>query len=137
MRVHKLSNTGTRQWAKDVAKLSRGEGSTCDGEEPTYLKGLGIAADTNGNVYVAGGQNGSTSYDQNGFIAKYTRAGVLSWKTGFGTPKDDTATSVATYDGTEVFMGGTTEGFLVHRQLGKGDAVMREVNSSGALSWSR
>ncbi len=137
MRAFKLSNTGIRQWVKDVATLTRGEGDTCYGEYPTYLKGLGVAADNQGNVYIAGGQNGSGSYDQDGFIAKYTRTGALSWKKGFGTSKDDTATSVATYDGSEVFMGGVTEGFLVHRQIGRGDAILREVNSSGNPSWAR
>ena len=137
MRLFKLSNTGTRQWVKDAASGAIGE-PTCEGSELIFLSGLGVASDTSGNAYIAGYQSGSGYYNQDGFIAKYSRAGALSWKKGFGTSRDDTATSVATYDGSEVFMGGVTQGFLVHRQLGgSGDAVIREVNSSGTLSWAR
>lgn len=135
MRAYKLNSTGTRQWVKNVASGTSEQGQDCSGDYYYALSGLGVAADNKGNVYIAGYQNGD---DQDGFVAKYSRAGALSWKKGFGTPKDDTATSVASYDGSEVFVGGVTEGFLVHRQVGGGgDAVMREVNSSGNLVWAR
>ena len=133
-RVYKLSNTGARQWLKDAARFY--DGYSCYYNSDTPFEGLGIATDTAGNVYV-GSHEGD--YDnQNGFIAKYSRAGTLSWKKGFGTPRHETATGIATYDGSEVFVGGVTKGFLVHRQLGGGgDAIIREVNSSGNLVWAR
>jgi hypothetical protein len=135
MRAYKLSSTGTRQWVRNVANGTSVQGQDCSGDYYDALSGLGVAADNKGNVYIAGYQNGD---NQDGFVAKYSRAGALSWKKGFGTPKDDAATSVASYDGSEVFVGGVTEGFLVHRQVGGGgDAVMREVNNSGNRVWAR
>lgn len=134
-RIYKLSNSGVRQWYKDAALYQPGD-YYCTGDEHSFDNPPGIASDTLGNVYIAG-YSGDYN-DQNGFLAKYSRAGALSWKKGFGTPQDDAATAIATYDGSEVFTGGVTNGFLVHRQLGGGgDAIIREVNSSGNLVWAR
>lgn len=142
IRAFKLSSTGARKWVKDVTSGTLADGDySCNGDYVTYLSGLGVAADINGNVYIAGFQDSGVyqggTYYQDGFVAKYSRAGTFAWKKGFGTSKADTATSVASYDGSEVFVGGVTNGSLVHRQLGNGDAVMREVNSSGNLVWAR
>lgn len=134
MRVFRLSNTGTRQWVKNVANGAIEAGEDCQGEDYDSLSGLGVTADNKGNVYIAGFQG---SFNQDGFVAKYSRAGARSWKKAFGTTQDDAAKAVASYDGSEVFVGGVTNGFLVHRQLGGGDAFMREVNSSGNLVWAR
>lgn len=137
MRVYKLNASGARQWVRDAANGTLDQNPYCDFDDPTSTPGrLNVATDSAGNVYLAGFRNGA-SYDQDAFAAKYTRAGALSWVKGFGTRADDGATSIATYDGTEVFVGGVTEGYLVHRHLGLGDAFMREMNSSGAQVWTR
>ncbi len=138
MRVYKLSSSGTRQWYKDAAFGTQTQGY-CDydgsynGDVTDTPGRLNVASDSAGNVYLAGFRN-STSSDVDAFAAKYTRSGALAWLKGFG---NDGATSIATYDGTEVFVGGITKGYLVHRQLGQGDAFMREMNSSGNRVWTR
>ena len=135
MRAYKLSKDGARLWQKNVANGSIVEGQDCSADYFTALSGdPSLTADTLGNVYIAGFQDGSGGQD--GFVAKYSRAGVLAWKKGFGTARDDTARGVATYDGSEVFVGGVTEGYLVHRPQAGGDAFMREVNSRGEKVWA-
>lgn len=87
--------------------------------------------DSLGNTYVA-----TSAYDD-GRVIKVSRAGTAAWSKGFGTASFDVALDVATFDGSEVFVGGMTKGFLVHRQLGKGDALLCVMNSSGAQVWTR
>lgn len=135
MRVYKLNSTGVRQWFRNVASGSFTEGVDCGGDEYNSVSGLGVDTDTKGSIYIAGYQNGN---GQDGFIAKYSRAGAQTWEKTFVTFKDDAATSVASYDGSEVFIGGVTEGNLAHSQLGGGgDAVLRKVNSNGERIWTR
>lgn len=89
--------------------------------------------DSLGNAYVATGAS-----NDDAVVTKHNRSGTLLWSKVFGSGAPlDGATSVATYDGSEVFVGAVTYGYLVHRNLGGSDAVMREVNSSGDRVWTR
>jgi hypothetical protein len=132
-RLYKLSSTGTRQWFKNAASMSY-RYNLCDyfyGWAPGY--GLNVAADNLGNAYVA---TGASNLDA--IVTKHSRSGSLLWSKGFGSGAPlDGATSVATYDGSEVFVGAVTYGGLAHRRLGGSDAVLREMNSSGAQVWTR
>jgi hypothetical protein len=132
-RLYKLSSMGTRQWFKNAANMGY-RYNNCEGFygwAPGY--GLNVAADNLGNAYVA---TGASNLDA--IVTKHSRSGSLLWSKGFGSGAPlDGATSVATYDGSEVFVGAVTYGGLAHRRLGGSDAVLREMNSSGAQVWTR
>jgi len=134
LRLYKLSGTGARQWSRDAAS---GYNDSCENDGWSSSKGPGVAADSYGNAYIVGGVYKSSSYDINGFAAKYTRTGSRSWFKEFGTQKVDAATSAATYDGTELFVGGMTYGYLNHKPLGNGDAFLRKMDKNGNRIWTR
>jgi hypothetical protein len=128
----RFSKDGVRQKQTNLLTLS---GSWCgyyyDPDGPYGWTQFEATTDSLGNTYVA------TSVSEDGSVTKVSRTGTVSWSKRFGTAKFDAAMDVATYDGSEVFVGGVTEGFLVHRHLGNGDAFLREMNSSGNQVWTR
>ncbi len=139
-RVYKLSNIGLKQWQRNVASMVVHDGGCggddYDGWEPK--DGLALTTDTLGNVYVAGGSSANSYYSAEAFVAKYNRSGSPIWSRMFssGAPIDG-ATSIATYDGGEVYVGAVTYGSLVHRNLGGSDAVLRKMDKNGNRVWTR
>ncbi len=132
-RLYKLSSAGVRQWSRNAAMMQTYD-NACDMRSGWFPKyGLDVDTDSLGNAYVATGES-----NENAVMTKHNRSGTLVWSKGFssGVPLDG-ATSIATYDGTEVFVSAVTYGYLVHRNLGGSDAVMREMNSSGDRVWTR
>ncbi len=132
-RLYKLSLTGARQWYQNAAMMQTYDDACGNnfGWFPKY--GLNVATDTLGNAYITtGASNGDA------VVTKHNRSGTLLWSKAFssGSPLDG-GTSVATYDGSEVFVGAVTYGSLAHRNLGGSDAVLREMNSSGDRVWTR
>lgn len=89
------------------------------------------ATGRDGNTYV------TTALDGDAFITKVNRQGVRVWSKRFGTPEFDVPIDVATYSGNEVYLGGVTDGSLVHRQLGGGDAFVRKLSGNGTVVWTR
>lgn len=137
VRLYKLSSSGARQWFKNAATQVESDINYCgadyDGDGWVAEHGLNVATDTAGNAYIATGASNNDAV-----VTKHNRSGTLLWSKGFGSGAPlDGATSVATYDGSEVFVGAVTYGYLVHRNLGGSDAVMREMNSSGDRVWTR
>ncbi len=137
VRLYKVGKDGARQWFRNTATQRVHEYYDCwdSGHSDGWGSGdgLSVATDSAGNAYVAtGASNGDA------VVTKHNRLGTLAWSKSFSSgPSLDGATSVATYDGSEVFVGGVTYGSLVHRNLGGSDAVLREMNSSGDRVWTR
>lgn len=132
-RLFKLDKNGTRQWYRNTAKMQTYDDGGCAGEYgwfPQY--GLNLTTDSLGNAYTVGGTD-----NRDAFATKHNRSGTRLWSRTFGTGRTDGATSVATYDGTEVFVGGVTYGYLVHRNIGGSDAFLREMDKSGNRVWTR
>ena len=107
----------------------------------------GVAVDGSGNVYVAG-NSGATwgtpvrahSGDTDGFAAKLTGSGTLTWNTFLGTAGTDAANGVAVDGSGNVYISGlssATWGTPV-RSFGGGanDAYAAKLNSSGGLTWN-
>lgn len=133
--LYKLNKSGERQWFRNAAKMEVYDGG-CGGGNDAYgwepQDGLSLATDSLGNVYTVGGTDNNDA-----FATKHNRSGTRLWSKTFGTNGTDGATSVATYDGTKVFVGGVTYGYLVHRPLGGTDAFLRGMDKSGNRVWTR
>ncbi len=100
---------------------------------------MGIAdmtADGNGNVYLAG-RFARTSSDQNAFYRKVNAKGSVVWTKTFGTSKDDDARGIATLNGSEIYVTGSTEGTLSHPNRGGSDGYLRKMDGSGNRVWTR
>ncbi len=137
VRLYKVDKNGVCQWFRNAATQTVNAYYSCwDGGHRDGWgseDGLSVATDSLGNAYVA---TGASSGDA--VVTKHNRSGTLVWSKGFGSGAPlDGATSVATYDGSEVFVGAVTYGSLAHRNLGGSDAVTREMNSSGDRVWTR
>jgi len=131
-RLYKLDKNGVRQWYRNAAKMQTYD-DACGGPYGWFpMYGLNLTVDRSGNAYVVGGAD-----NRNAFATKYSRSGARAWIKDFGTYYLDGATSVATYDGSEVFVGGLTYGYLAHRNIGGSDAFLRKMDSSGNRVWTR
>ncbi len=99
--IAKLDSSGATLWAKAISGTSTQNARS-------------IAADSTGNVYVAGSFSGATDFlgmqatpqeQLDGYLVKLNSAGALSWVKTFGGGSDDEAMAVATRNGAVVFTG--------------------------------
>jgi len=100
----KYDSDGTKVWTKLL-------GTTF----PEFA--LGVAIDSNNNVYITGDTGGSLDGETNAgfrdaFLAKYDSAGTKVWTKLFGTSADEFSTSVAIYSNNNVYITGRTSGNL-------------------------
>jgi|APTNR8051073442_1049403.scaffolds.fasta_scaffold28279_2 hypothetical protein len=101
----------------------------------------GVAADSAGNVYIAGGTEGSLGGPYLGahdaWIAKYDSAGTLKWKRQLGTVDDEEARGVATDVAGNIYLTGSTSGALGGPIRGFHDAWVAKYDAAGSLKWKR
>jgi hypothetical protein len=90
---------------------------------------LGIATDTNGNVYTTGytfgALEGSNAGSTDVFIRSYDSNGDPRWTRQFGTSSNDIANGIATDTTGRVYTAGSTEGALEGSSAGSIDAFIR------------
>jgi hypothetical protein len=134
--VAKLNGSGALQWNTFLG------GSWGD-------EGRGIALDTSGNVYVAGGSGATwgspirpfvgTSGFYDAFVAKLNGSGILQWNTFLGSSSDDIGNAIAVDTSGNVYVAGwskATWGSPVRPYAGGWDAIVAKLNGSGALQWN-
>ncbi len=127
--VAKYSGTGTLLWVRQLGTSA---------EDLAH----GVAADSGGNVYVAGVTGGAlqgnaSAGGQDVFLAKYDSSGALVWMRQWGSPGDDVAQDVEV-DGTgAIAMSGSTTGALAAAHQGAQDAFVARWTSVGVLTWAR
>ncbi|MDR3705760.1 MAG: SBBP repeat-containing protein [Paludibacteraceae bacterium] len=132
--VAKLTSTGTLNWN---TFLGGGAGDDfCQG----------IASDASANVYVCGYSTATwglpiraytSNYD--GFVAKFTSAGTLSWNTFLGGTGTDFCYGIAMDASANVYVCGTTNttwGSPIRAYTGGFDGFVAKLTSAGALSWN-
>lgn len=128
------------RFSPDGSRLVRSRLFTADREScgpgnaycpPYSWPNFELAADRDGYTYVATSLGGDAS------VTKVGRWGTRLWSKRFGTPEFDVALDVAAYRSSEVFVGGMTDGALVHRQLGGGDAFLTSLDGRGNRRWTR
>ena len=98
------------------------------------------ATDSEGNVYIAGGTNGSLQGTNAGardaFIAKYDNQGNLLKTIQVGTSDSDTISGIDTDADGNFYVAGITAGNLQGtKQAASTDAFVAKYNSEGELQW--
>jgi len=102
----------------------------------------GVATDSSGNVYVAGGTNGGLDGNTNAgntdlFVVKYNSSGTKQWTKQLGTSSTDTANGVTTDSSGNVYVaGGTYGGLDGNTSAGVNDLFIVKYNSSGTKQWT-
>lgn len=105
-----------------------------------------IAVDQRGNVYLAGWSDttwGSPvnpyAGNQDAFVAKIDRNGVLQWNTFLGSSRWDEARGIALDENGNVYVVGSSKqkwGSPIHFHMGdKQDAFVAKLNARGQLKW--
>ncbi len=132
--VAKLSNAGALTWSTFLG------GSGAD-------IGYAIAVDSSGNVYATGYSSATwgspvTAYTsgKDGFAAKLSSAGALTWHTFLGgSGTDDEGYNIAVDSSGNVYAGGfsnATWGSPVRAYTAGYDAFAAKLSSAGALTWN-
>ena len=114
-------------------------------------EGYGIAADTLGNIYVAGTFGGTVtvgagtltstgSFDV--FVLKYNTSGTLLWARSAGGASADNAYGIATNKTGEIFITGkfntsTTFGSTTLTSTGQDDIFIAKYDNSGNVLWAK
>ncbi len=130
--VIKYDSSGNLLWTRQF-------GSTADDSA------FGVAADSSGNVYVAGKVRNALSgqtpppprYDDS-FIRKYNSLGTELWTRQFGSNADDGASGVAVDGFGNAYVVGYTYGPLPGQsQSSAVDSYIRKYDTSGTEVWTR
>jgi hypothetical protein len=100
-----------------------------------------VAADSAGNVYVAGSTQGALGGPNAGtsdcLLAKYDASGSLVWMRQVGTAAGEVATGVATDGAGHVYMTGVTGGDLGGPNAGAIDFFIAKYDGAGNQVWLR
>lgn len=106
-----------------------------------------VAADADGNVYIAGYTDGNlagnaSKYPNAGFedyyVASYDKASILRWAHQGGTAFSDRVTGIALDAFGGIYLTGYTDGGLEGNvNQGQRDAFVTKFNSSGTRQWTR
>ena len=128
--VRSYSPDGTERWTRQF-----GTGQ--------WDEALGVAADSHGNVIVAGDTRGALPGqtmvgDGDAFVRSYTPDGIERWTHQFGTPGTSIATSLAVDAADYVVVAGSTQGVLSGQtRVGGADVFLRDYGPDGADRWTR
>jgi hypothetical protein len=129
--VTKYDRDGQQLWARQPGS-GRGDGA------------LGVATDSEGNVYVVGvtlgaigGPKKGDQHNGDAFVIKYDRDGNWLWARQPGTSGPDSASGVATDADGNVYVAGQTEGALGGPNKGAGDAFVVKYDRDGHLLWAQ
>jgi hypothetical protein len=126
--LRKYDAEGALEWSEQFGDLTNdGVGS--------------VAADTSGNVFLAGFTNGSLGGENLGnsdaYVRKYDSEGVVEWTAQFGTSSYDYVYGLTTDDGGNVYCVGRTDGSLAGLgRFNSIDAFVRKYSGDGVELWT-
>jgi hypothetical protein len=148
--VMKLDSSGAVQWIRQLGTVTSVPGGDTSKGDYCY----GVAVDSSGNVYCAGGTQSSLGEANGGggvgvfdaFVMKLNSSGAVQWIRQLGavtsvpggdTSHDDYCNGVAVDSSGNVYCAGPTTGSLGETNGGGEDAFVMKLNSSGAVQWIR
>jgi len=126
----KYNSSGTKQWTKQLGSASS-----------DYANG--VATDSSGNVYVAGGTKGnlngiSNSGRTDAFVIKFNSSDTKQWTKKLGTWQNDLANGVATDSSGNFYVTGFTyQDMDGNTSAGNADLFVVKYNSSGTKQWTK
>lgn len=122
--VRKLDANGKQVWSKAQSGL-------------TGMVVADMTTDASANLYLTGKYGPSSNRDA--FVRKLNTGGTAVFTKTFGTNTYDDGRGVATINGSEFYVTGTTQGVSLvgSNQGGASDAYLRKFNSSGTTVWTR
>lgn len=108
---------------------------------PGEDKALAIAEGSQGEVYAAGMASGGLPGvpavgDMDGWVAKFSPAGVQEWIKPVASTGNDQVVTLAVGTGGDVYVGGFTSGTLGGAAVGDKDAFVRKMKPSGETVWT-
>ena len=121
--VVKYNSSGTKEWTKQLGSASSDFAN-------------GVATDSSGNVYVAGGTYGGLDGNSKGtsdliVVVKYNSSGTKQWTKQMGSSSRDYDYGVATDSSRNVYVSGDTYGGLDNNtNAGSNDLLVVKYNSS-------
>lgn len=126
--VGKYDSSGNRLWLRQFGTK--------------FLElGIGVAADSVGNVYLTGYTVGSlggpNAGERDAYVTKFDSSGSLQWTRQIGTTANDEASGVAVDRFDNVIITGHTQGSLAGPHAGGNDIFVSKFDGSGALLWTR
>ena len=128
--VVKLGPDGTKLWSRQIGT-------------PGSDMGRAVAADTSGNIYIAGNAGGpldgnAWAGDSDIFVTKFDRDGNRLWTRQSGTTGADSAGAVVVDGSGNIYIAGYATGSLNGSPYaGSADAVLLKYDPSGSLLYSR
>ncbi len=138
----KIIASGTNVYVKNKASVRKLDvnGRQLWSKAQSGLSGMVVAdmtADASGNVYLTGKYNASST-NRNIFTRKLNSSGTVVFTKTFGTSAYDDARGVATINGSEIYITGSTQGSLAHAYRGgENDGYISKLSSSGSTVWTR
>lgn len=147
--VFKLDPNGSVLWVKQLGGVT----SVPGGDTSKHDECMGIALDTAGNIYCAGGTESNLGETNAGgrdvFAMKMDPAGTIVWIKQMGMESnqfrgdneqasnedDEECFDVAVDSSGNVYCAGATEGAFGELNGGNGDAFVMKFTNAGAVSW--
>lgn len=129
--LQKYTQGGAVLWQRTIA-----------GNEYGTAAPRSLAADSGGNVYLAGHlpvyREGDGNADNDPFVRKYMASGALSWRYQprlVGT--EEFIGGVSAKGSSNVYLAGTTDGKVNGKNVGGDDAFLLRLNARGQRVWAR
>jgi hypothetical protein len=127
--VSKYDTNGVLQWTSLLGTAGNESGS-------------GIAADSNGNVYITGYTNGDLDGNTNAggediFISKFNTNGILQWTSLLGTVVNESGSGITVDPNGNVYITGYTNGDLDgNTNAGGRDIFVSKYDTNGNGLWT-